>query len=87
MADQGIEAEANRERAQGLRNKSSARRTPLRWWKAASSSSNESDDAFFQDHLIQLRTPRNPRGLIKSNQLLWNCFNYFSKRLGEVDSI
>lgn len=84
MADQGIEAEANRERAQGLRNKFIGEKDPASLVESSKLFLNESDDAFFQDYLIQLRTPRNPRGLIKSNQLLWNCFNYFSKRLGEV---
>src|SRR3712207_8922167 len=41
---------------------------------------NQTDDAFYQDYLVQLRTPLNPRGLPKSNRLLWECFLYFSDR-------
>jgi hypothetical protein len=44
---------------------------------------NATNDGFYQDYLVQLRKPSNPRGLSKSNQLLWQCFNWFGKRLTE----
>lgn len=48
---------------------------------------NETDNAFYQDYLVQLRPPLNPRGLPKSNRLLYGCLQYFAKRLDEVDAL
>jgi hypothetical protein len=42
---------------------------------------NETDDGFYQDYLVQLRPPENPRGLKQSNKLLWACFNWFLKKI------
>lgn len=47
---------------------------------------NETDDAFYQDYLVQLRPPYNPRGLPKSNRLLWECFRYYQTRLEDIDA-
>ena len=45
---------------------------------------NEIDDAFYQDYIVQLRQPLNPRGLPRSNALLWNCYRFFSSRIDEL---
>ncbi len=45
---------------------------------------NETDNALYQDYLVQLRAPLNPTRLPKSSRLLWECFRYFSERLNEV---
>lgn len=84
MADAGMETEANRERAQGLRNKFIGEKDPASLVESSKLYLNEADNAFFQDYLIQLRAPRNPRGLPKSNRLLWECFQYFVAQLGRV---
>ena len=34
---------------------------------------------------MQLRDPLNPRGLPRSNALLWRCFRYFSKQIDALD--
>ena len=36
---------------------------------------------------MQLRQPLNPRGLPKSNRLLWKCFGYFTERLDEMKGL
>ena len=33
---------------------------------------------------MQLRRPLNPRGLPRSNALLWKCYRYFSKQIDEL---
>ena len=48
---------------------------------------NATDDAFYQDYLVQLRQPLNPRGLPKSNRLLWKCFSYFTERLDDMEAL
>src|SRR5206468_3011150 len=42
---------------------------------------NETDNGFYQDYLVQLRTPPNPRRLPRSNRLLWGCHQFFSKAI------
>ena len=34
---------------------------------------------------MQLRAPLNPRGLPRSNALLWECYRYFSKQIDELE--
>jgi Protein of unknown function DUF262 len=46
---------------------------------------NQTDDAFYQNYLVQLRSARNPRGLPKSNQLLWEAFQYFKAKLDAIE--
>lgn len=48
---------------------------------------NENNDAFYQSNLINLRPPRNIRSLAKSNQLLWQSFQYFSQSLQELKNV
>ncbi|WP_017302858.1 DUF262 domain-containing protein [Spirulina subsalsa] len=48
---------------------------------------NENNNEFYQSNLINLRKPLNPRALSKSNQLLWNAFDYFCDHLEELESI
>lgn len=83
LADQGHEPEANRERAQSLRHRFIGEKDPASLIESSKLFLNATDDAFFQDYLIQLKQPRNPRGLPKSNKLLWRCFQYFLRKLGE----
>jgi len=84
LAEQGIETDANRERAQGLRHRFIGEKDPSSLIESSKLFLNATDDAFFQDYLIQLTEPRNPRGLPKSNRLLWECFQYFCRKLDET---
>ena len=81
MADKEIDPDANRERAQELRNRFIGEKDPASLIANSRLFLNETDNPFYQDYLVQLRTPLNPRGLPKSNRLLWDCFRYFSARL------
>ena len=84
MARVGIDPAANTERAQGLRNKFIGEKDAASLVESSKLYLNETDNAFFQDYLVQLREPRNPRGLSKSNRLLWNCFQYFGAQIEQV---
>lgn len=81
LATSDVDLEANRERAQGLRHRFVGEKDPASLIESSKLFLNQTDDAFYQDYLVQLRSPRNPRGLAKSNKLLWQCFQYFLKRL------
>lgn len=74
MADKEIDPDANRERAQELRNRFIGEKDPASLIENSRLFLNETDNPFYQDYLVQLRTPLNPRGLPKSNRLLWDCF-------------
>lgn len=81
MAEAGVEPDANRERAAGLRTRFIGEKDPASLVESSKLFLNETDDAFYQDYLVQLRSPLNPRGLPRSNRLLWECFIYFKKQL------
>ena len=87
MAGAGIDSESNSERTQGLRNRFVGEKDPASLTESSRLYLNATDDAFYQDYLVQLRRPLNPRGLTKSNRLLWKCFRYFADRLGEMDAL
>ena len=84
MAEDRIEPDANRERSQELRNRFIGEKDPASLIESSRLYLNEIDNAFYQDYLVQLKRPLNPRKLPKSNQLLWKCFRYFQERLNEL---
>ncbi|MDX1962061.1 MAG: DUF262 domain-containing HNH endonuclease family protein [Pirellulales bacterium] len=86
LADSGIEAEQNSDRADSLRARFIGEKDPASLVEVSKLTLNETDDPFFQEYLVQLRTPSNPRGLPKSNRLLYQCFLWFSKHLSELIS-
>lgn len=83
-AERGNDPEANRERAAALRSRFVGEKDPASLVESSKLFLNETDDPFYQDYLVQLRSPRNPRGLPKSSRLLWECFQYYQKRLEDV---
>ena len=84
IADKGVDSDANGERAKELRNRFIGEKDPASLVQSSRLFLNETDNAFYQDYLVQLRAPLNPRGLPKSNRLLWGCYRYFAARLDEV---
>jgi hypothetical protein len=87
LAEAGHEPDPNRERAAGLRSRFVGEKDPASLVESSKLFLNGTDDAFFQDYLVQLHDPLNPRGLPKSNRLLWDCFSYFRARLGEDNDL
>ncbi|MDD2846585.1 MAG: DUF262 domain-containing HNH endonuclease family protein [Rhodoferax sp.] len=72
---------ANQDRAWRLRERFIGEKDPASLLESSKLFLNETDDGFYQDYLVQLRTPANPRGLPRSNKLLWECFGWFKSRL------
>lgn len=87
MAKQGIDADSNKERAQQLRNRFIGEKDPASLTESTRLLLNDTDNDFYQDYLVQLKEPLNPRKLPKSNNLLWKCFLYFTKRLNELGKL
>ena len=48
---------------------------------------NEHNNDFYQSNLINLRKPLNIRSLSKSNQLIWQAFQYFSNHLEGLEDV
>jgi hypothetical protein len=84
LAAAKIDSEANLQRAAALRSRYIGEKDPASLVETSKVFLNTTDDAFYQDYLVQLRDPLNPRGLPKSNRLLWQCFRYYLARLDEI---
>lgn len=85
-ARDGIAPAANQERAAALRARFIGEKDPASLVESSKLFLNETDDGFYQDYLVQLRSPLNPRGLPRSNRLLWDCFTYFERRIEDQSS-
>ena len=86
LAADGVEPEENVSRANELRNRFIGEKDPASLVESSRLNLNDTDDGFYQDYLVQLRRPGNPRGLVRSNKLLWECFRYFRKQIDGVES-
>ncbi len=84
LAARGIETEANTERMHQLRARFIGEKDPANLSESSKLFLNATDDAFYQDYLVQLRAPLNPRGLPVSNRALWQCFSYFKARIADT---
>ena len=85
MADRGADAEHNRARATELRNRFIGEKDPASLVESSRLRLNEIDDPFYQDYLVQIREPLDPRGLPRSNALLWKGYQYFGQRIDELE--
>jgi hypothetical protein len=79
-ADQA-ERDANAERAALLRRQFIGDKSPASLTEASKLTLGEGNGGFYNDYLVQLRAPINPRGLSKSNRLLWQCLQWYRSRL------
>lgn len=77
LIGEGKEPEKNRERSQELRKRFIGDKDPASLIESSKLFLNENDDGFYQDYLVQLRTPNNIRGLSRSNGQLWKCFKFY----------
>ena len=87
LAESNLDSEKNLERSKGLRNRYIGEKDPASLIESSKLTMNATDDGFYQDSLVQLRHPQNPRGLPKSNRLMWDCFQWFSKRIDGIPEL
>lgn len=83
LATEGVATLDNEERARGLRARYIGEKDPASLIESSKLFLNETDNAFYQDYLVQLRQPPVPRSLPKSNRLLWECFRWFRRQMEE----
>ena len=79
--NESVEASENLQRAQALRSRFIGEKDPASLVEISKLSLNTHDNGFFADYLVQLRAPLSPRSLVKSNRLLWDCFEYFERKI------
>ncbi|MCY7283903.1 MAG: DUF262 domain-containing HNH endonuclease family protein [Cyanobacteria bacterium CAN_BIN43] len=87
LVEQEDEAEANQRRQEILKRTYLSDRDPRSLRYSSKLLLNENNNDFYQSNLINLRKPLNVRSLAKSNQLLWQAFQYFSNRLEELQEV
>ncbi len=78
---------ANQDRARRLRERFVGEKDPASLQESSKLFLNETDNGFYQDYLVQLRKPTNPRRLPRSNRLLWECHQWFQARLAELPEL
>jgi hypothetical protein len=81
LGDTDEQRAANQDRARRLRERFIGEKDPASLQESSKLFLNQTDDGFYQDYLVQLRTPLNARRLPRSNRLLWECFGWFRNRL------
>lgn len=87
LVQSGKYREANQERQEILRRTYLGDKDPRSLRYSSKILLNENNNDFYQGNLINLRKPRNLRKLSKSNQLLWNAFEYFSSELTQLTDV
>jgi hypothetical protein len=87
LADSGQEQADNTARIAELRSRFIGEKDPASLIENSKLKLNQSDDPFYQDYLVQLRSPLNPKNLPRSNRQLWDCFKYFRDRLERANEV
>ncbi|MDP8964106.1 MAG: DUF262 domain-containing HNH endonuclease family protein [Cyanobacteriota bacterium] len=87
LVEREEEAEANQERQEILKRTYLSDRDPRSLRYSSKLLLNENNNDFYQSNLINLRKPLNIRSLAKSNQLLWQAFEYFSNQLEKLQNV
>ena len=85
--EQQEQKDANQDRQEILRRTYLSDRDPRSLRYSSKIILNENNNDFYQGNLINLRKPFNIRSLSKSNQLLWQSFQYFSIHLEELGEV
>ncbi len=87
LAEFGREPDRNATRAAALCQRFIGEQDPASLVETSRLNLNDTDNGFYQDYLVQLREPVNPKGLIHSNGLMWKCFCYFEQRIRDLDGL
>ncbi len=87
LAEEGVEPEANRERAATLRGRFIGEKDAASLLVNPKLRLNHNDDFFFQGYLVGGRPPAHPQLLPESNLRLWNCLLFFGQLLEQSESL
>lgn len=84
LANDGIDKEANSERAELLMKQYIGQKDPSSLHYSSKLFLNENNDGFYQQRLLTFRQPVNYSKLIDSDKLLWDAFQFFVKNINEL---
>jgi uncharacterized protein with ParB-like and HNH nuclease domain len=87
LMEQEEQKEANRERQEILKRTYLSDKDPRSLRYSSKVILNENNNDFYQSNLINLRNPLNIRSLSRSNQALWQAFQYFSNNLEKLKDV
>ncbi len=87
LVEKDIEPQANQERQEILKRTYLGDRDPRSLRYSSKLILNEKNNDFYQSNLVNLRKPLNIRSLSKSNQLLWQAFEYFFTQLEKLPEV
>lgn len=83
LADNGIEPDANKERAEILMRQYIGQKDPASLRYSSKLFLNENNDAFYQNRLIAFKAPVSPRKLSDSEKLMWEAYQFFKERIAK----
>jgi uncharacterized protein with ParB-like and HNH nuclease domain len=87
LVEREEEKNANQDRQEILKRTYLSDRDPRSLRYSSKILLNENNNDFYQSNLVNLRKPLNRRSLSKSNQLLWQAFEYFSDHLQKIEDV
>ena len=87
LVENEIEPKDNQQRQEILKRNYLGDRDPRSLRYSSKLLLNENNNDFYQSNLVNLRKPLNIRSLTKSNQLLWQAFDYFYRQLEELKEV
>ncbi|MGK7902377.1 MAG: DUF262 domain-containing protein [Hormoscilla sp.] len=87
LVDKNVYPEANQERQGILRRTYLGDKDPRSLRYSSKLILNANNHEFYKSNLINLRKPRNIRKLAKSNQKLWQAYEYFTQKIGKIENI
>lgn len=84
LADDGIDKEENSERVELLMKDYLGQKDSVSLKYSSKLFLNENNDGFYQRNLLNYEKPRNIRKLSDSEKLLWNAYEFFSKKINKL---
>jgi len=81
LSDNGIDAEANKERVDILMRQYIGQKDPASLRYSSKIFLNENNDGFYQQRLLTFKTPINVSKLSDSEKLMWEAYTFFQKNI------
>ncbi|AUX17391.1 DUF262 domain-containing protein [Flavobacterium columnare] len=86
LINNNVDSDNNNRRKEALRNSYIGNINPVTLISDNKIKLNRNSDPFYQRNLLQLISPQNELMLIDSDRLLWQAFDFFYKKIGELYS-
>ncbi|MBO1351655.1 MAG: DUF262 domain-containing protein [Hormoscilla sp. GUM202] len=87
LVEKKVDPEANQERQEIIMRTYIGDKDPRSLHYSSRLILNANNNDFYESNLINLRKPLNIRSLAKSNQKIWQAYNFFTNKIEEIKSI